>query len=511
MSDPWRTLRNLQTGKAAAIDLARRQTDWLLACLQRNAQTLFGRRHGFDHIDSIQAYQDQVPLSDYAAFTPYIEMCAEGEQDILFEGIPRAFEQTGGSSGGGKLIAYSAASLADFGKALLPWLGDLVAAHELTRGSVYLSTSPATRQPTMTEGGIPIGLPDGAYLGPVAGQALQRLSAVPVWVSEITDVETWQLVTLYWLLRRQDLALISVWSPSFFLQLLQALSQRQAELESLLNNGGAIAERKLPADHNALDRFACYRRNRDSRLLWPELKLVSCWMDGSSRSLGEQLEKALPQARFQAKGLLATEGITTVPDPTGQPLLAAESAFHEFLDCQGQVCCAWELEHRQDYEVVLTTAGGLYRYRTGDLVRYQGLSADLPILSFIGRNDLGSDLVGEKLTEAFVAQCLEGIPGFRMLAAASTPRAHYTVITPGDNAQRVVSRLAELEARLHANPQYAYARKLGQLGALTVTAHPDPLRTYTTQAARQQRLGDVKVPALLPPTMQIDLFLENAS
>lgn len=509
MTDPWRTLRALKPADTECIGLEQRQREWLLACLMRNRDTLFGQKHRFDRIDSTQAYRDRLPLHGYAELAPYIEKIARGEADILFQGKPVAFEQTGGSSGGSKLIPYSNAGLADFSQALLPWLGNLVEAYDLNQGSAYLAISPATRQPQQTAGGIPIGLPDGAYLGPIAGQALMELSAVPAWVGEIPEIEAWQLATLYWLVRQPELALISVWSPSFFLQLLWGLIERQAELEALLKSGGWIADRHLPPDRAALDRFTRYHQDQDSRQLWPDLKLVSCWMDGASRPFAEMLRQQLPQAHFQAKGLLATEGVTTVPNQAGQPLLAAESGFYEFLRDDGEARCAWELEPDLCYEVVLTTSGGLYRYRTGDRLQYEGLEAGLPLLRFLGRNDLGSDLVGEKLTEAFVAQCLAEIPGFRMLAPVTAQRPHYTVITESGNTELVASRIAALEDQLRANPQYAYARKLGQLAALTLTPHLDPLQLYTAQASLQQRLGDVKVPALLPPTMKVEWFMEN--
>ena len=509
MNNPWRTLRELAMTSGSAWDVQQRQSAWLMACLARNRDSAYGRRHGFARIDSVTAYRRQAPLVRYAQLAPWIERMAAGERDVLFAGRPLAFEQTGGSSGGSKLIPYSTESLADFSRAILPWLGQLVTRHRFTRGSVYLALSPATRQAQLTAGGIPIGLPDGAYLGPIAGEALQALSAVPAWVGEICQVEDWQLASLYWLVRKHDLALISVWSPSFFLQLLRGLTQHQTALVELLTHGGQIAARQLAADPRALHRLTRYLQRQDSRELWPELKLVSCWMDGASRPLAETLQRQLPQARFQAKGLLATEGVTTVPNTEGQPVLTADSGFYEFLQPDGTIRCAWELTRDQSYELVLTTIGGLHRYCTGDLVRYEGMAAGLPILRFIGRNDLSSDLVGEKLTEAFVAQCLEGIPGFRLLAPMADPQPHYTLITDGSNLSRSASTLERIEQCLQTNPQYAYARKLGQLGPLTITPHSDPLTVYTMGAALQQRLGDVKVPALLPPTLKVEWFMEE--
>ncbi|MBW9265113.1 MAG: GH3 auxin-responsive promoter family protein [Candidatus Thiodiazotropha sp. (ex. Lucinisca nassula)] len=510
MQDHWLTLRGMQGKPLAEPDLERSQTEWLKACLLRNQATHFGHRHAFDRIDGIRAYRQQVPLHRHEDLAPWIARMAEGEVDILFKGRTVAFEQTGGSSGGSKLIPYSESSLEDIRKAMLPWLGNLIATHGIDSGSLYLSLSPATRQHFSTAGGIPVGLPDAAYLGPLAGSALLALSAVPAWVGGIAYISQWQLATLYWLTRQQALSLISLWSPSFFLQLLKGLELRRSELMELLGHGGSIAGQSLPADRESKTRLQRYLQSHDTRRLWPGLKLVSCWMDGTSAKMAKALRQRLPHASFQGKGLLATEGVTTVPDRNGVPLLALHSGFYEFLQEIGDIRCAWELDEGQTYEVVLTTAGGLYRYRTGDRVRYNGRVDGVPELHFLGRCDLTSDLVGEKLGESFAAQCLEGVSGFGMLAPVQGATPHYTLIVATEVAARMTTaQFDAIECRLKSNPQYAYARKLGQLGTLTLTSHPDPLGVFTAHASMRQRLGDVKVPALLPPTVETERFMED--
>jgi hypothetical protein len=134
----------------------------------------------------------------------------------------------------------------------------------------------------------------------------------------------------------------------------------------------------------------------------------------------------------------------------------------------------------------------------------------VPELHFLGRCDLTSDLVGEKLDESFAAQCLDGVPGFGMLAPVQGATPHYTLIIAREVAARMTTaQFDAVESRLNANPQYAYARKLGQLAPLTLTSHPDPLGVFTAHASMRQRLGDVKVPALLPPTLETERFMED--
>jgi len=388
---------------------------WIEELLARNAQTAYLRHYGSPRTI------EELPVVTYDDLAPWIDRIRDGEPDVLFAGRPVAYERTSGSTGGAKLIPYSAEGLRDIQRAIEPWVAQLRA----ISGSVYFALSPATRAPEFING-VPVGLPDSAYVGSFK-------SAVPASVASITDVDEWRAETVKHLAAARDLEVISVWSPTFLLRLLE--------------------------EHD---------------FDWPDLKLISCWASGTSKPYAAELAKRFPHARIEPKGLMSTECVVTVPrGATGA--LACRSAgeapaaprlnpyaFFEFDDC----------------EVIATTSSGLYRYRTGDLVDEQ--------LEFIGRRGVVSDLVGEKLTEAFVSKCLEHVPGFRYLA----PNHNGYVL----HAEAEVD-LEAVETRLYENPQYAYARKLGQLAPLRL-AHDSYERYVHAQLARGARLGDIKPPVL---------------
>jgi hypothetical protein len=188
--------------------------------------------------------------------------------------------------------------------------------------------------------------------------------------------------------------------------------------------------------------------------------------------------------------LLSTECAVTVPDADGRPVLTPHG-FFEFLS-NGRALLSTELTRGDVCEVVATTASGLYRYRTGDLVRCDGYAGERPVLEFLGRDALTSDLVGEKLTEPFVSQCLEGVPGFRMLVPATNGDGYVLVAERGRCASA-----EHVECRLCENPQYAYARRLGQLRALRLLEADRPYDRYVeAQLQSGVRLGDIKPLAL---------------
>lgn len=454
-ADPWGALAGF--AEPAPV------SGWLPGVLARNAGCAYLRAHGAPA--GLEAFRASVPIVDYAELAPWIARLAAGEADVLFAGRPVAYERTGGSSGGSKLIPYSAEGLADFSGEILPWLARTVRDYRIA-GRAYFSISPATRAPESI-GDLPLGLPDAAYLGETGGRVLLERSAVPPAVAALADVETWLAATLAALRAAPDLELISVWSPTFLLRLLDELG--------------------------------------DATRYWPRLKLVSCWASGPARRYAQELQARLPQARIQPKGLLATEGVVTVPDALGRPLLAWRG-FYEFLD-GGRVLLAEELLAEQVAEVVMTTASGLYRYRTGDFVRCTGHdAAGRPWLEFLGRGGLVSDLVGEKLDEGFVARCLEELAGYALLVA-DVARPGYVLVSERPLAAET---LKNVETALEANPQYAYARRLGQLTPLRGLCRPDAAaRVERVMLGRGVRLGDIKPLALRGEAFWLPLMEEE--
>ncbi len=462
---------------------------WLEAMLARNHACAYLRRYGAPR--TLEAFRAQVPLCVYEDLLPDIDCITDGAADILFTGRPVAYEKTGGSTAGSKLIPYTAHGLADFQHNLLPWLADTAHAFRIT-GRAYFSISPATRQPE-TIGGTPVGLPDAAYLGPQAGAALLRLLSVAPEVAAIPDVSRWKEATVRQLQTAHDLELISVWSPTFLLQLLDAMPEAPA--------------------------------------CWPHLKLVSCWTHGSAQRHAQALQQRLPHVPIQAKGLLATEGVMTVPcvlpksnaDATRSErpqterdsfCIPAPYGFTEFLQ-DGTCYLPHELKHGQTYEVVLTTASGLYRYRTGDRVLCAGHETIDPTrpavasLIFMGRDSLHSDLVGEKLTEAFAANCLHHWQGYALLVP-DIARTGYVLVAekrPADS-----NAVTQLEHKLCANPQYAYARRMGQLAPLRLCVQAQA-SAIVEQALLQRgvRLGDIKPLALRAQAWWLPLLESTSS
>lgn len=413
---------------------------------------------------SQQAFCSSVPIVDYDDIRESINQIANGGSSILFEGRPIAYEMTGGSTSGSKLIPYTIEGLADFRATLLPWLANVVNRHQIN-GSAYFSLSPAGRDQEFLMD-IPIGLTDIAYIGDDLAPAVASVMAVPPHVGELSNIDEWRIQTLRHLKQSSDLELISSWSPTFILRLFEG---------------------------------------EDVQNLWPNLKVISCWADGVSADFIPDLQALFPQARVEAKGLMLTEAAVTVPDENGLPVLT-EFGFFEFISgCK--VLLENELELNHQYEVVATTASGLYRYATGDIVEYKGRNKHgRPILRFIGRRAIECDLVGEKLTDSFVNSCLSNLKGFRMLIT-NQQKNGYLLVTDKELNPAVIDAI---EVRLMHNPQYAYARRLEQLKKLDVLYVPNAWHYYELDRLKNgQRLGDIKPVSLGADAHWVKLYIEK--
>lgn len=500
--------------RRAVHDPATAQARHLRRLLADHADTAYGRAHGFATISSYEEFARRVPLIGYAELEPWIARILAGESAVLTRDEVTHLVPTSGSTSGRKLIPFTSGLQREFNAALGPWIVDLFRrTPSLVGGPAYWSVSPAIRDSPPPPSAVPIGFADDSqYLGGVRARLVESVLAVPSTIRHLVDLEKFRYVTLLCLLRQPDLRLISVWHPSFLALLLDALPDAWPSLLGDLRAGTCRDSAALPpAVRASLDRRPCPSRadqlaRADPRTplsIWRSLKVVSCWADAHAASALAALRPRLPGVVFQYKGLLATEAFVTLPFAGAHPL-AVCSHFFEFIDETGQLHRAHELVSGQVYEVVVTTAGGLWRYRLGDCVEVTGFVARTPSLRFLGRVGQVSDLCGEKLSEEFVtralhraAAALELPPKFLLLAPHPTAAPpHYALFL--ESACPAGDLAARLDTALRANPHYALCRDLGQLGPVLLVPVPDRgyERLVAAELSRGARLGEIKPVAL---------------
>lgn len=501
----------------ALRDPERAQRERLAAIL--SAVRGSGQAGALARVTSPAEFQDALPIATRESVKPLIDAVAQGSLNTLTGEAPVRFELSGGSSGASRYLPVTRAFLGELHRALAPWLFDLLNGWPAIRsGPAYWSISPIGTRQGRTNGGTPVGSEsDASYFPPLLRPLIDRVLAVPGALAQLPDVESCRYVTLRCLLQRADVAFISCWNPSFLTLLLEAFDLHADALIEDLRAGTCrppMMEGALPAGFafapapGEADRLAALvRQGRvTAAALFPNLSLVSTWTDAEAARSLPALQERLGPVALQGKGLLATEGVVTIPMRAAPaPVLAVRSHFYEFVDVDApslRPLLAHELSAGRDYDVLLSTSSGLLRYRLGDRVRVAGFLQQTPCLRFLGRSDAVVDLVGEKLSAAQASEALSAASladaRFAMLSPEWTQPPAYHLHLDADVDDATLVRVAALvDAELKKAHAYEYARRLGQLGPVVAQRVREGARRYEARCiSLGQRAGDIKPTAL---------------
>lgn len=467
----------------APCDIKKVQAKYLTRLLKQNAKTVYGRKYNFRKIRNYEDFANQVPLAAYEDYEPYIQMAADGKKQILTKEKIRLFELTSGSSGGKKMIPYTKTLKKEFQRGIKPWLYDIYRnIKDADSGKSYWSITPVTAEKSYTKSGIPVGFEeDSEYFGFVVQKIMKQLFAVDDSVRFVKDMEDFYKKTAVQLLDCSKLTLVSVWNPTFLILLCDFIYENRGYLASLM--------RTEKRQH-----FTEAAEQKRFDKVFPDLKIISCWADGSAASYIAKVQEYFPGVFIQPKGLLATECIMSFP-LTGEEgaRLGIYSHFFEFRRLtDGKIVTADRLS-LGEYELIVTTGGGFYRYCIGDIIEVLAVYPDAPPrIKFLRRKGICSDLAGEKLTEEFVRGVCEklGISSYFCLLAPE--KTHYCLYT---SAEYITSEI--LDQALCESYHYNYCRQLGQLKQAQVIMVSNGPGGYISRLAGEgMRIGDIK-PAYL--------------
>lgn len=465
-------------------DIKKIQTEYLLKLLKKNSETVYGRKYGFGSIQNYEDFAKKVPFSVYEDYEPYIQAMADGEQGVLTKEDVLLFELTSGSSGSKKMIPYTKTLKQEFQRGIKPWLYDIYAGvADVKQGKSYWSITPVTAGKSYTSAGIPVGFEEDAeYFGFVTQGIMRRLFAVDGSVKFVEDMQDFYQKTTLQLLHCRELTLISVWNPTFLTLLCDFIHDHRDSLA-----------KEMPKDARKAFLEAAAQRRFDR--IFPMLKIISCWADGSASSYIGKVREYFPGVYIQPKGLLATECFMSFPLVGEEGArLSIRSHFFEFRRLtDGEIVTADRLTVGE-YELIVTTGGGFYRYRIGDIVQVLAVYPDAPPrIRFLRRMGICSDLFGEKLTEDFVRGVCERLGIANLFCLLAPEGNRYCLYTA---AEHITSK--SLDDALRESYHYNYCRQLGQLEearVITVTGNPEE-KYMEKLVAEGMRAGDIK-PAYL--------------
>ncbi|MFQ5503042.1 MAG: GH3 auxin-responsive promoter family protein, partial [Phycisphaerae bacterium] len=389
---------------------------------------------------------------------------------------------------------------------------------------------------------------------------VRRFYTAPLAVSHIADSRA-KYYTIMRLAIPRDVAWIVTANPSTLLLLAKTADENREHIIRDIHDGTLCEEMPISGDTRAalaprlVPDPVCARRLEqivaNHGVLLPQhywnLGFRAHWCGGTMGLYETQFPRYYGEVPARDIGLIASEGRMSIPveDGTAEGILDVTSQFFEFIPASEYgsenpaTLRSHELSIGEEYFLVLTNAGGLYRYDLGDRVRVTGREGEAPLIEFLSRDDHTASMAGEKLTEDQVVMAMrevlgnvekskcqnvktsrlleetaismEGVSIHRFVLSprwAEVPR--YRLYVEGNAAQRVDRLPDRLDRALcEINLEYAQKRSTLRLESIELAELPQGAlaeRERRLRLARSHTAEQFKHQYLLPrPGLDTDL------
>jgi hypothetical protein len=501
----WR-LQRLNRYLADANDCRDVQRERLWEKLRLNADSEYGRKHGFSDIKTVEEFRKRVPISGYETFRPYVERVKQGDTQALFGSGTKVlmFSMTSGTTSQSKYVPITNHFFREYKRSWNYWglatfrdHPDLLSKYTLTLASAWNQFQSSA------------GIPCGSISGLVAETRpwiSNSLFLLPTDLLSVKGAESKQYASLRIAIGSDRIGMIATANPLTLVNLARLADEEKGRLVRDVRDGTLSDHIEVtPELRSALQRtWKGPNARRAAELeqiihrtgslfprdFWPNLSVVSVWMGGSVAAYLPKVREYFGNVPLRDHGLSASEGHMTSPmqDESCSGLLDYSSHYFEFVPVgeaeseSPSVLEAHELEVGREYFIIMTTLSGLYRYNIHDIVRCDGFVGACPNLTFMHKGSHFSSLTGEKLSELQVTQAVK--QGF---VEAGVSFDHYSLVpVPGDPAyymlvleEKLSSELARQVERCvdqclcAANCEYEDRRQSNRLGSVVLTQVPD--------------------------------------
>jgi hypothetical protein len=470
--------------------------------LAHNADTEFGRQHGFGGVRTLDEFRKAVPIRDYGGLSPWIDRAAAGVPGVLTADEPVVYFTSSGSTGEHKKIPVTARFMRTtffpfFYAAWAPLAEHFPDAIARPDAVLNLKHDPQPKVATTASGRPHLGASQVDF-GTAFGEPLSaEPGSAASWNALPTGVDAGDHLEKAYLRLRLAVAgdvrsVIGI-NPAVVAALPFQLREWWPRIVKEIHDGtlgGRPHQTPDPARARELSRLA----ERVGRVLpahvWPNLRSVFCWTNGLAAlylpRLREELGAGVTVLPAPVAASESPVAVTLDRHPSaGSPVVTA--AVYEFVPADEEIgdgSTTLELSDLavgQEYHVIVSHVGGLYRYALGDVLRVVDTEDGVPRLAYAGRSGL-SNVHGERLREAQVVRSLAaalGAGGLEVRNAAcrvragdgATPARYEFACAPwlpwsDDEANRLAARLDnEIAAE---SPGYRQARAAGLLAPLAL-------------------------------------------
>jgi hypothetical protein len=479
-------------------DCEKVQLELLRSILSFSQASMFGVLHDFSHTHTAMDFRKRVPVRDYEAFRPWIQRIMQGEKRVLTSQSVQFFNLTSGTTSEPKWIPTPAAEKKAGDELLRRWmLLTLKDNPSMLSGAQLAIPGPAI------EGTSPAGIPYGSATGRAyRGMPffIRKNYAVPDEVFQLKDYDLRYRLIMRFALERKVTA-IATPNPMTLVRLARVAEEEGESLIRSIFDGnlgplgylGKLRVGKNPSRARALGLILERVGSICLTEAWPELAVIGCWLGGSVGSHAWKLPPIFGNTALRDLGYLASEGRMSMPfeNHSTQGILATENCFFEFIPAHADLefdnpypinlsdtLLAHELEVGEEYRVIITNRGGLYRYDMNDIVRVTDFYGNTPIIEFLRKGKDVSNLVGEKI---HVNQCISAFNSCKMMIQPSndhfflvpmSEKPGYTLVIEFDACpnRRKLQELALIyeTSICNANVEYATKSKSQRLKPLQI-------------------------------------------
>jgi hypothetical protein len=473
----------------------------LRSILKKNTDTVFGRNHSFCEIDSVESYQENLPLARYEDFKVYLEQMKAGVPHVLLaEDFPR-WAQTSGTLSSPKLYPIPRVMAEHFGRTLakimVSYMEEEPSRKSLLEGKMLMVVADVVSKYVA---GKPVGYISGVVSHDVQGLPGMAETFTPS--QKVLAMEDWER---RWLEMAKHASgenvTMSCSTPPILLSYFKKVISEYSPVLGLPDN--------IPD-------------------IWPNLALItgagvrmSLYKKQYQRLLGDQVccrEFYCATEGFFAYQKDENEGLT--------PIL--NHVFYEFIPLKEwnqmgepesyRTYPLTRLPYTQvstntDYVLAVTTPGGLYSYIIGDVVRFIGPDK----LFWVGRLGWESSVAGEKLNEmhmSMLRQSMESTLGVEItnhMAAVKEDPLRYVFAFEFQENVDVNTVVETVDRSLRdVNSIYDDLRKKNVLKCPDiVTLQKGAFERYIKRRQREKKsLGQVK-PPLFADSALIDELAED--
>jgi len=381
----WINIKRLHAIDLFKVYPVNTQEETFYKLIRKAESTVWGKKYDYKTIDSIQKYQDRVPLQSYDDVKPYVDRLMRGEQNLLWPTEVKWFAKSSGTTHDkSKFIPVSREAMEDChfrgGKDIISLyttqfpVNNLLTGKALTIGGSHQVSNYNTN----------------AYFGDLSAIIIENL---PFWVEFIR-------------------------TPSAKVALIPDFEEKVTEIAKVAVNEDVTSIAGVPSWNLIMLKKILEFTGKNNILdVWPNLELFSHG-GVSFKPYREQFKEMIPTDNMHYfETYNASEGFFGLqddPETDDMLLMLDYGIFYEFIpleeidDDEPTVFTIADVKLNKIYAMVISTNAGLWRYIIGDTIIFTSLFPHKIKISGRTRqyiNVFGEELMVDNAEQAVAVAC----------------------------------------------------------------------------------------------------------